>query len=568
MPTKVLIIGGVAGGASAAARLRRLDENAQIIMFEKGEYISFANCGLPYYIGGVITERDKLIVQTVEDMSERFNIDIRIKSEVTKIDREKKEVEVYAGGRSYRESYDYLILSPGADPLVPPIPGVNREGILTLRNMGDVDRIKNYVAAKGPRRAAVVGGGYVGVEIAENLSHLGVGVKVIEAAGQLMAPFDAEMARIIEKTLIDKGVEIILNSAVERFEGENDISVVMKGGRRLAVDLVILSVGIRPDVRLARDAGLSIGERGGIRVDEFLRTADPCIYAVGDAIEVKDLVNGSFALIPLAGPANKQGRAAADNICGRSTTFKGSQGTSIIKIFDTTAAATGNNEKTLSRMGIPFLKSYTHSGSHAGYYPGAFMMTVKLLFSPEDGGILGAQIIGREGVDKRIDVLASAVRHRMTVHDLEELELAYAPPYSSAKDPVNMAGFTAANILKGDMKVIYWEDFVKLPGENSVVLDVRTDVEYREGHIEGSLNIPVDKLRERISEIPKDKRIIIYCKIGLRGYIAYRVLAQKGFDACNISGGYEMYLAENYKYGEGIDLNEHMTKFEGVPSRA
>lgn len=572
MPKKVLIVGGVAGGASAAARLRRLDEDAQIIMFERGDYISFANCGLPYYIGGVITERDKLLVQTEEDMEARFNIDIRVRSEVTKIFRDTKEVEVVAGGETYRESYDYLILSPGAAPVVPPIPGIDRPGIYTLRNMADVDAIKSHVENKKPEKAAVIGGGFVGIEMAENLKEAGLDVTLVEAAEQILAPFDLEMARVLEKHLIDNGVKLITKDAVERFEGEDNIEVVLKSGTRVDAGLVVLAIGVRPEIKLAVEAGLEIGERGGIKVDEYLRTSDPFIYAVGDAIEVKDIVNGNNALIPLAGPANKQGRIAADNICGRKVKYDGSQGTSIIKVFDLTGAATGNNEKTLQRLGIPYIKSYTHSPSHAGYYPGSFVLTIKLLFSPDDGRILGAQIIGREGVDKRIDVLATAVRHGLTVYDLEELELAYAPPYSSAKDPVNMAGFTAANILRGDMKIIHWEEFTKLDKNEYFLLDVRTGEEYENGHMEGSVNIPVDDLRERINKIPRDKKIIIYCKIGLRGYLAYRMLAQRGFDAYNLSGGYDIYLAQNYRYGEGIDMNEQMTKkeeksFEGIKAK-
>lgn len=563
MPKKVLIVGGVAGGASAAARLRRLDEEAQIILFERGEYISFANCGLPYYIGGVITERENLLVQTVEGMRERFNIDIRIKSEVTQIFRDSKEVEVKAGDQTYRESYDYLILAPGADPLLPPIPGIQREGIYTLRNMADVDRIKAHVEVQRPRRAAVVGGGYVGIEMAENLRHLGLEVTLIEAANQVLGPLDAEMARIVEKTLVDHGIKLILKDAVQEFTGQGQIEIVLQSGQRVAVDLVLMAAGVRPETKLAKEAGLEIGERGGIRVDQYQRTTDPAIYAVGDATEVKDLVTGQYAVIPLAGPANKQGRIAADNICGRKSTYRGSQGTSIIKVFEITAAGTGANEKILQRAGIPYLKSYTHSGSHAGYYPGAFMLVIKLLFSPEDGRILGAQIVGRDGVDKRIDVLATALRHNLTVYDLEELELAYAPPYSSAKDPVNMAGFTAANMLKEDVKMLHWEELDKLKQDDYVIVDVRTKEEFEEGHLEGALHIPVDSLRQRLEEIPQDKKVILYCKVGLRGYIAYRILVQRGFrDLWNLSGGYELQLARQYQYGQGIDLNEHMNRFE------
>ena len=562
MSKKVLIVGGVAGGASAAARLRRLDEDAQIILFERGEYISFANCGLPYYIGKVIKERENLLVQTVEGMQERFNIDIRIKSEVTKIFRDEKEVEVTTEGKTYRESYDYIILAPGADPILPPIPGIQREGIYTLRNMADVDRIKEHVVKKKPNKAAVVGGGYVGIEMAENLRHAGIDVTVVEAADQVMGPLDVEMARIVEKELIDNGIKLILKDAVQKIKGNQAIQIHLKSGKVTDVDLALFAAGVRPETKLAKEAGLEIGERGGIRVDEYLKTSDPSIYAVGDAIEVKDLISEQYAVIPLAGPANKQGRIAADNICGRNVKYRGSLGTSIIKVFNITAGGVGNNEKILKRAGIPYLKSYTHSGSHAGYYPGSFMLTIKLLFSPNDGKLLGAQAVGRKGVDKRIDVLATAIRHSLTVYDLEELELAYAPPYSSAKDPVNMAGFTAANILKGDMKILHWSDLEQLGKENYVVLDVRTKEEFDNGHLEGAICVPLDSIRQRLNEIPKDKKIIIYCKVGLRGYVAYRILVQKGFEAYNLSGGYEVFLAEDYKYGEGIDLNEQMTKFE------
>lgn len=562
MPKKVLIVGGVAGGASAAARLRRLDEAAEIILFERGEYISFANCGLPYYIGEVIKERENLLVQTVEGMQERFNIDIRTKSEVTKIFRNEKEVEVLAEGKTYRESYDYLILAPGAEPILPPIPGIQREGIYTLRNMADVDRIKGHVVNKRPKKAAVVGGGYVGIEMAENLRHAGIDVTLVEAADQVMGPLDAEMARIVEKELIDNGIKLILKDAVQKIEGNETIKIYLESGAVVDVDLALFAAGVRPETKLAKEAGLEIGERGGIRVDEYLKTSDPSIYAVGDAIEVKDLISEQYAIIPLAGPANKQGRIAVDNICGRNVKYRGSLGTSIIKVFNVTAGGVGNNEKILKRAGISYLKSYTHSGSHAGYYPGSFMLTIKLLFSPDDGKLLGAQVVGRKGVDKRIDVLATAIRHGLTVYDLEELELAYAPPYSSAKDPVNMAGFTAANILKGDMKILHWGDLEQLEKASYVILDVRTKEEYDNGHFEGAINLPVDNIRQRLEEIPKDKKIIIYCKVGLRGYVAYKILVQKGYEAYNLSGGYEVFLADQYKYGEGIDLNEQMTKFE------
>ncbi|SKA85196.1 NADPH-dependent 2,4-dienoyl-CoA reductase, sulfur reductase [Caloramator quimbayensis] len=562
MSKKVIIVGGVAGGASAAARLRRLDETAQILMIERGGYISFANCGLPYYIGGTIKERDKLLVQTEEGMEKRFNIDIRVNSEVTKIDKNKKEVEIVSGGKTYKESYDFLILSPGANPVVPPIPGIEREEIMTLRNMEDVDKIKGYIQKNRPKSAAVIGSGYVGVEMAENLKELGMDVLLIEATEQILGVFDVEMARMLEKHVVDNGIKLITKDAVERFEGKNKVEIVLKSGRKFSTDMVVLSVGVRPENKLAKDAGLELGERGGIKVDEHMRTSDPYIYAVGDAIEVKDFVTGVNTLIPLAGPANKQGRIAADNICGKESIYKGTQGTAILKVFDLTAASTGSNEKTLKRMGIPYLKSYTISGSHAGYYPGAFTMQIKLLFSPEDGRVLGAQIVGRDGVDKRIDVLAEAVRHNFTVYDLEELELAYAPPYSSAKDPVNMAGFVAANILKGDMKVIHWDEIENINKDEYFILDVRTPVEYQGGHIEGAVNIPVDDLRQRLNEIPRNKKIIEYCKVGLRGYLAYRILIQNGYEVYNLSGGYDIYSAATSKINSKIELNDEMTHIE------
>lgn len=560
MKRKIVIIGGVAGGAGAAARLRRLDEDAEIVMFEKGDYISFANCGLPYYIGGVISDRDKLLVQTEEKMEERFNIDIRVKSEVTGIFRDTKEVEVVSDGKSYRESYDYLILSPGAEPILLPVPGNDKKGIFTLRNMADVDRIKSFMVDEKPASAVVIGGGYVGVEMAENLKHTGIDVLLVEAADQVVGPLDPEMARIVEKRLMENGIKLALNDGVVEFSGEDKIEVVLKNGRKFSTDMVIMSVGVRPETKLAQEAGLELGELGGIKVDEYLRTSDPFIYAAGDAIEVKNFVSGHQSLIPLAGPANKQARIVADNICGRKTKFRGSQGTSIIKVFNLIAAATGNNEKMLKKSGTAYLKSYTHSGSHAGYYPGALTMIVKLLFMPNTGQILGAQIVGSQGVDKRIDVLAAAIRNKLTVYDLEELELAYAPPYSSAKDPVNMAGFVAANILKGDVKVTYWDQLDAFP--NGAIIDVRTKKEYENGHYSEAMNLPLDSLRRNLDRIPKDKKLLVYCKIGLRGYLACRILMQKGFDVYNISGGYDLLQAQKYDSEKTLNLDEQMVKFE------
>lgn len=555
MSKKVLIVGGVAGGASAAARLRRLDEHAQIILFERGQYISFANCGLPYYLGGVITERENLLVQTKEAMEARFNLEVRENTEVTRIHPERKEVEVLAGGTTYKESYDYLILAPGAAPVVPPIPGIRRDNICTLRNMADVDRIKDLIVKRQPRKAVVVGGGFVGIEMAENLRETGADVTLVEAAPQIMGPMDPEIAHILEEQLQENSIQVLTGDAVSEFAGDSQVEVVLAGGSRLPADLVILAIGVKPETRLAVEAGLAIGSRGGIQVNEYLQTSDPSIYAVGDAIEVKDLVTGVQTLIPLAGPANKQGRIAADNICGRQVKFNGAQGTSIIKVFDLTGAATGSNEKTLQRAGIPYLKSYTHTNSHAGYYPGAFTMTIKLLFSPDNGRVLGAQIVGRKGVDKRIDVLATAIRHNLTVYDLEELELAYAPPFSSAKDPVNIAGFTAANILKGDVKIKHWDELNGIAPNKYLLIDVRTDLEFAGGHPAQAVNIPLDSLRSRLAELPKDKDIYVYCKVGLRGYLACRLLEQHGFTAYNMSGGSSL-LPEGEKIYDAETVSE------------
>lgn len=574
MPLKTVIVGGVAGGASAAARLRRLDENAEIVLFEKGEYISFANCGLPYYIGDVITDKEKLVVQTPEKMKERFNLDIRINSEVMRIYPDKKLVEVFdkAANRTYTESYDRLILSPGAEPVRPKLPGIESSRIFTLRNIPDTYRIKDFVDAASPKRAVVVGAGFIGLEVAENLHLKGVKVTVVELADHVIGPLDYDMAAIVHQHMKTKDVEFYLNDAVKAFhnkgaliakdseglsvhiEKDSGIVVELTSGRFLKADMVIMGIGVRPESKLASEAGLKLGPTGGILVDEYMRTSDPDIYAVGDAAEVKDFISGGPVLIPLAGPANKQGRIAADNICGNEEKYTGTQGTSIVKIFDITVAITGNNEKTLKKNGVEYEKSFTHSPSHAGYYPGAIPMSVKLLFNKNDGKILGSQIIGYDGVDKRIDVIATAIRAGMTVSDLEKLELAYAPPYSSAKDPVNISGYTAANIVKGDCRVFHWHDVAAIDREKAVLLDVRTKMEFSLGTIEGSLNIPVDELRDRADELPKDKGIYIFCQVGLRGYIAFRLLVQKGFTRVwNLSGGYKTYqLAVQKQANEDI----------------
>ena len=569
MGKKVLIVGGVAGGASAAARLRRLDEEAQIIMFEKGEYISFANCGLPYHIGEVIKEREKLVVQTPEKMKERFNIDVRTFNEVKKVDRNNKTVEVYdhRTGRTYCESYDKLILSPGAEPVKPRIPGIDSPRVFTLRNIPDTCRIKEYVDKNSPRRAIVVGAGFIGLEVAENLHLRGVKVTVVDLADHVIGPLDYEMAAIVHQHMKAKEVEFYLKDGVASFfDDENCINVNLSSGRSLKADMVIVGIGVRPETLLAKEAGLEIGETGGILVDKHMRTSDPDIYAVGDAVEVRDFILGKPALIPLAGPANKQGRIAADNICGREDTYEGTQGTSIVKVFDITVAITGANERLLKKYGVQYEKSFTHSASHAGYYPGAIPMAIKLLFEKPTGKILGAQIVGYEGVDKRIDVISTAIRAGMTVHDLEKLELAYAPPYSSAKDPVNIAGYAASNILKGDIKIFHWDEVPSIDMARSMLIDVRDKMEYEIGTIKGAVNIPVNELRKRIGEIPREKDIYIFCQVGLRGYIACRILLQKGYkNVCNLSGGYKTYeLAVQKQSNEDIYQYDRIYKDDEI----
>lgn len=537
---KVLIVGGVAGGASAAARLRRINEDAEIIMFERGNYISFANCGLPYYIGGTIADRKKLLVQTPMGMAKRFNIDVRTNSEVVKILPDSKTVEVceVKSGKIYEESYDYLILSPGANPVKPPIPGIEGEKIFTLRSLDDTDEIKEFVDKEHCQKAVVVGGGFIGLEMAENLSESGLQVTVVEAAEQVLGPLDFEMAAIVHQHLREKGVELYLENGVKSFEKSE---VVLAGGERIDYDLVILAIGVKPESKLAQEAGLSTGQRGEVVVDNYLQTSNPSIYAVGDVIQVEDFINKTKTYIPLAGPANRQGRIAANNINGQRETYNGTQGTSIAKIFDLTVASTGNNEKTLKQMKIPYHVSYTTSASHAGYYPGAIDLTLKLLFNYK-GKILGAQIVGGKGVDKRIDVLATAIRAGLTVYDLEELELAYAPPYSSAKDPVNMAGFVATNILKGDIEVTYWHNVESITSDaNMFLLDVRTEAEFKKGHIKGAVNIPLDEIRSKLNSIPRDKEIITYCQVGLRSYVAARILMQKDYMVKSLTGGYHVY---------------------------
>lgn len=540
-----LIIGGVAGGATVATRLRRMDEKANIILFERGKYVSYANCGLPYYIGDTINNREKLFVQTAKGFTDRFRIDIRTEQEVTAIRPDKKEVEIknLSTGETYTETYDKLVLSPGAEPLRPGIEGIGSKKIFTLRNVPDTDTIKNYVNTENPKRAIVVGGGFIGLEMAENLHDLGIQVDVVEMANQVMAPLDFSMAAIVHRQLTDKGVGLHLEDGVSRFEEKDGgVTVHLRSGKQIATDMVLLSIGIRPETKLAKDAGLAIGERGGITVNDYMQTSDADIYALGDAVEVRHLVTGQPALIPLAGPANKQGRIVADNIVfGNKEKYPGSIGTSIAKVFDLTVAAAGANAKLLQRNNIPYISSYTHGASHAGYYPGAVPLSIKILFAPENGKLLGAQIVGFNGVDKRIEMLAQVIQRGGTVHDLTELEHAYAPPYSSAKDPVNMAGFVAENILNKKSRIIQWRELAELPAD-TIRIDVRTHDEYKLGTIPGFINIPVDELREHLDELPKEKPIVVTCAVGLRGYLAYRILVQNGFKHVrNLSGGYKTW---------------------------
>lgn len=569
---KVLIVGGVAGGASAATRLRRLNETVEIVMFEKGPYISYANCGLPYFIGGTIKEEEKLIVTKPDLLENRFGIDVRINSEVVSIQPAKKTVTVknHQTGKTYEESYDRLILSPGAEPKRPPLPGIDSEGIFSLRTVPDTLIIDRYISEKKPNRAVVVGAGFIGIEMAENLKDRGLDVTIVEFAPQAIAPLDLEMAAIVHEHLRQKGVNLLFGTGVASFEKtERALKVHTNTNLTIDTDLVILSIGVSPESKLAKDAGLELGIANSIKVNEYYQTSDENIYAVGDAIEVPHFVTGKETLIPLAGPANKQGRAVAENVLGLSIRKdKGVQGSSVIKVFDLTVAATGLNEKQCQAEGISYEKVFIHPSSHATYYPGSTQMSLKLLFTPE-GKILGAQGVGYEGVEKRIDVLATAIRFHGTVFDLEELELCYAPPYSSAKDPVNMLGFVAANIVRGQAKVFHYDEVEKLDLSAVTLIDVRTEEENYFGGLPGAKNIALDDLRTHLSEIPKDKPVYISCQVGLRGYLAQRILMENGYDVYNLSGGYQTYIAvmKDKKAREEIDqkflLNE---KSRGLPS--
>ncbi len=542
---KYLIIGGVAGGATAAARIRRISEQSEIILFEKGEYISYANCGLPYYIGGTIEERDKLFVQTPEAFGRRFNIDVRTSSEVTGINPKAKTVTVKgADGRVYTESYDKLLLSPGASPVKPPLPGIDSEGIFTLRNVADTDAIKAYMNERGPKNAVIIGAGFIGLEMAENLHEAGMEVAVVEMANQVMAPIDYSLASFVHQHLAQKGVSLYLEKAVSSFEKtDTGIKVVFKSGETLLTDLVILSIGVRPNTNLALEAGLELGEMKGLKVNQYLQTSDDNIYAVGDVIEYPHPVTGKPWLNYLAGPANRQARIVADNmVFGNKEPYEGAIGTSIAKVFDLTVASTGLAAKRLKQMGIDYLTATIHPNSHAGYYPGALPMTVKVIFAPADGKLLGAQIVGYDGVDKRIDELALVIKRGGSVFDLQAVEQAYAPPYSSAKDPVAVAGYVAGNIIKGKMKPLYWRELRDADLSKVTLIDVRTPDEFKLGAINGAVNIPLDDMRERIGEIPADKPVYLYCGVGLRGYLASNILLQNGFkDVSNLVGGLKLY---------------------------
>jgi len=548
---RILVVGGVAGGASCAARARRLSEDAEIMIFERGPYVSFANCGLPYYVGDVITDERSLLVATPELFKRRFNIEARLQSEVRAVDKAKQEIEVknLATGESYRERYDALVLAPGSAPIRPPLPGIDLPGVFTLRTIPDSRQMKQWITERKVEKAVVVGGGFIGLETTENLVRRGISVTIIEMLPQVMPPIDREMAVLIQDHLAANGVSLHLADGVAKFDQNPDghtIAVTTTSGAIFHCDMVLLAIGVRPETTLAREAGLEIGQLGGIRVNDHMRTSEEHIWAVGDAVEVRDFVTGDWSLIPLAGPANRQGRIAADVILGRDARFRGVQGTAVCRVFDITVAATGTSEKTLLRRGIggqpaQYEKIYLHPGHHANYYPGARPITMKLIFSVKDGRILGAQAVGEEGVEKRIDAIAMAIQQRSTVFDLEEAELCYAPQFGTAKDPVNVAGMIAANVLRGDAPVAHWKDTFE---SKALILDVREPGEFKMGHAEGAINIPLNSLRVRMNELPRDREILVYCAVGQRSYYASRALRLHGFNARNISGGMKSYHAE------------------------
>ena len=541
---RILIVGGVAGGASCAARARRLSESAEIVMFDRGPYVSFANCGLPYYVGDVIKKEEHLLVATPELFRDRFNIEVRLKTEVTGIDRDRRTITVRQrdGNQGHTEPYDILVLSPGAQPIRPDLPGIDLPGIFSLRTIPDSREIRTWIEQYNARSAVVVGGGYIGMEITENLCKRNLHVTVIEKQNQVMPVVDAEIVASVHESLKRNGVNLHLNESVAAFENGRGhrLSIPLVSGKRIEADLVILCIGIRPETTLAKTAGLAIGDSGGILVDAHMRTSDPHIFAVGDAVEVQDVVTGEKSVIPLAGPANRQGRIAANVIMGRSSAFRGTQGTSVVGILDQVVAFTGPSEKLLKRIGRwdRMEKIYLHPGHHANYYPGASPITLKLIFRKEDGLVIGAQAVGKAGVEKRIDVISMAIQKQATVFDLEEAELCYAPQFGSAKDPVNIAGMIAANVVRGDVALAHWED---VPEAQALILDVRDPKEYKRGHVQGALNLPLDNIRGRMNELPKEKEIWSYCFVGQRSYYAARALSQYGFNVKNISGGFKAY---------------------------
>ncbi len=555
---KVVIIGGVAGGASTAARLRRVDEHAEIIMLERSPYISFANCGLPYHIGGVIPERDQLLVVTPQTMKEMLNVEARTGSEVTSINRAEKVVNIreVATGREYTETYDKLVLAPGATPIVPPLPGVDLPGVFVLHNIPEMDAIKDYLAEKQPQSVVVVGGGFIGLEIAENLVHKGIKVTVVEMLNQVMAPVDFEMAAMVHHHIAFHKVGLVLGDGLKAIEqvGQDSYQVQLASGKQITADMVVLSIGVKPETSLAKAAGLELGVRGTIATNEQMQTSDPDIYAVGDAAQVTHFQLGEPTALALAGPASREGRTAADAIAGRPANFPGVQGTSVVKVFDLTVAGTGLNQRQLEQAKLPFDSVIIHASHHAGYYPGATQMSLKLLFAPDDGRIYGAQAVGVEGVDKRIDVIATAIKGKMTAFDLENLELAYAPPYGSSRDPVNIVGFAAANSLRGDVPLVHWEDVDTLDRNEWNILDCRLTEELGLGSVQACQNLDLQHLRENLDKLPKDRKLLIYCQTGQRSYFAVRILRQHGFDAYNLSGGYKTYSHAVSEQSNFIDM--------------
>ncbi len=540
---RILIVGGVAGGASCAARSRRLDEDADIIILDRGPFVSFANCGLPYYVGDVITEEKSLLVADTQLFKDRFNIEVRLENEVLGIDRDRQELEIcdLPSGRHYRERYDALVLSPGATPLRPPLPGIDLPGIFALRTIPDSRRIRDWIRDHQVKQAVVVGGGFIGLEMTENLVHRGITVTLLELAPQVLPPLDPEMVSVVADRLRARGVRLCLNDGVAAFAAAGDrLHVITQAGQEHSAELVILALGVRPEVGLAKAAGLELGERGGLRVNDQMQTSDPHIWAVGDAVEVQDFVTGQPTLIPLAGPANRQGRTAADAIAGRPVHFRGVQGTAVCGVFDLAIASTGASEKTLQHLGLAYEKVYLHPGHHVGYFPGARPIDMKLLFSPEDGRLLGAQAVGEAGAERRIDVVAMAIQQQATVFDLEEAELCYAPQFGAAKDPINFAGMIAANALRGDAPLAHWD---RLALDQSFLLDVREVGEFERGHVAGSVNIPLGQLRDRLAELPPQQPLYIYCQVGQRAYYATRLLRLRGYEAYNLSGGYKTYCS-------------------------